>query len=402
MPRSMATVKYKLTKKLRIELFNPLFLYYIPVKESLKQSKIGKNKNFMPLIILLFIIFIQLMPPALACTDFQLKTTNGTVIAARSMEWGVDMKSQLRTYPRQQERQSTAPDGHAGLSWQAKYGYVGANCYDRDMVIDGMNEKGLSVGGLWFPGASYPKANPQQYKKAINVLDLGSWMLGNFASVDEVKSALMNVVVWADSAPEVKGIPTIHFAVHDALGKNAVIEFTDRTLKFYDNPNGVLTNAPSFDWHITNLCNYLMLDPANPKPVTIGSTILSPPGQGSGFMGIPGDWTPPSRFVRVTAMLRYAKPVEDATAGVNLAEHTLNAVDIPLGNVRPADRNIDFSDYTQWALIKDLTNRVLYFRSYNKMQLQAIDLQQIDFSPGVKIKVIPIAETMLTQTATFK
>ena len=350
----------------------------------------------MPLIIFLLVISMYFIPSALACTDFEIKSTEGTVVTGRSMEWGTDMKSQLRTYPRQEKRQSQAPDGRPGLSWQSQYGYVGANCYGRDMVIDGMNEKGLSVGGLWFPGAIYPKVSPEQYKKAINVLDLSDWILGNFATINEVKFGLKDVIIWAEDAPEIKGVPTIHLALHDATGKNAVIEFVDGKLNFYDNPNGVLTNAPSFDWHLTNLCNYLMLDPANPKPVTIGSTVLTPPGQGSGFLGLPGDWTPPSRFIRTTAMLRYAKPVANAADGINLAEHILNAVDIPLGAVRPENKNIDFSDYTQWALIKDLTNKVLYFRSYKNMQLQAIDLKKIDFSPGTKTKTIPIDGRLIT------
>lgn len=237
----------------------------------------------------------------------------------------------------------------------------------------------------------YPYVQPEQFAKSINVLDLTDWMLGNFATTTEIKSALSDIGIYAQTEPEIQSMPTIHFALHDERGVNAVIEFDHGELKFYSNPNGVLTNAPSFEWHMTNLCNYLMLNPANPKTVTIDGTILHPPGQGSGFMGIPGDWTPPSRFVRTTAMLRYAKSVDNAKDAVNLAEHVLNAVDIPLGNIRPSSGNIDQSDYSQWALIKDLTNKVLYYRSYKNLQLQAIDLKQIDFSPGAKNESISIA-----------
>jgi len=183
----------------------------------------------------------------------------------------------------------------------------------------------------------------------------------------------------------------MHFALHDVTGKNAVIEYIDGQLKVYDNPNGVLTNAPSFDWHTTNLCNYLNVTPTNPNPITIGGTILSTPGQGSGFLGIPGDWSPPSRFVHTTAILYFAKPAENATQGINLAEHVLNSVDIPIGAIRPSDGDISKSDYTQWVLIKDLTNRILYYRSYENLNLRSIDLKQCDMNAGAKAKVIPIA-----------
>ena len=235
----------------------------------------------MQLIIILLISIIAFMPPVFACTDFQIKANDGAIITARSMEWGVDMQSQLHIYPRHGGAGSwtCGPGGSYGASWVKQYGYVGADCYKRDMVIDGMNEKGLSVGGLWFPGAVYQNPNPEQHKDAINVLDLSGWMLAQFATIDEVKFALKNIVVFAQREPEIKAIPTIHFALHDAQGKNAVIEFIDGKLQFYDNPNGVLTNAPSFDWHMTNLCNYLMLSPDNPRPITVGNTVLAPPGR---------------------------------------------------------------------------------------------------------------------------
>jgi choloylglycine hydrolase len=342
----------------------------------------------MPLILLL--ITIVFMPAALACTDFQIKSSDHTIITARSMEWGDEINSKLRICPRQEKHAGVTPSGQKGLSWQSKYGYVGVDCYGRDTVIDGINEKGLSVGGLWFPGAIYQQISPGQSEKTISALDLCAWMLGNFATVAEAKSALNSIVVWAEEEPEIKTIPTLHFALHDALGENAVIEFVDGQRKCYDNPNGVLTNAPSFDWHLTNLCNYLMVRPDNPEPVTIGDTVLAPPGQGGGFMGIPGDWTPASRFVRTTAMLRFAKTVPDKTQAIILAQHILNAVDIPLGSVRPDNGNIVHSDYTQWALIKDLTNKIFYYRSYDNMQLRSIDLKRIDFDHPPALN-IPIA-----------
>ena len=127
---------------------------------------------------------------AMACTDFQIKTKDGAVIVGRSLEWGEDMQSQLRIHPRQEKHQSGAPENKSGLSWQSKYGYVGADCYGLDVCIDGINEKGLSVGGLWFPGAEYGNDISQDNRKiALNVIDMGGWLLGNFATIAEAKNS---------------------------------------------------------------------------------------------------------------------------------------------------------------------------------------------------------------------
>jgi choloylglycine hydrolase len=330
--------------------------------------------------------------PGDACTDFQLKTIDGTTLNGRSMEWAEDMHSQLVLRPCGEERQSTAPGGAQGLKWTSKYGYVGANIYGLDAYVDGMNEEGLSFGLLWLPGyTKYQDVSPEQAKSALTVLNLGSWLLGNFVTVDEVKTAIGKVRVWSDAVAGFPGVPTAHLALHDASGKSIVIEFVDGQQKIYDNPVRVLTNAPPFDWQMINVKNYLKISPYNAEPIKVNGTVLVSPGQGTGFLGVPGDWTPPSRFVRTVAILGFALPVKTAPEGVNLAEHVLNAVDIPKGDIRETVNGKDYCDYTQWIVIKDMTNRVFYFRSYDNLTLRSVDLKKLDFKAGAKSSNIPIA-----------
>jgi len=123
----------------------------------------------------------------------------------------------------------------------------------------------------------------------------------------------------------------MHIAVHDAAGKNLVIEFIDGEVKVYDNPLGVMTNRPDFEWQINNLRNYINLDAHDRKDKMLNGLKIEPTGVGSGLLGLPGDWTPPSRFVRLAYSLDAALPVKDAAESVNLAEHLLNIVDIPKG-----------------------------------------------------------------------
>lgn len=317
---------------------------------------------------------------ASACTDFQVQATDGAYIYGRSMEWAQPLRSKLRFHYRGETVQSGAPNGQPGQKWTTKFGYVAADAYDIDTAVDGMNEQGLVFSALWLPGTVYQDVPAGSETAAIDALQVGGWLLGNFSTVDEALTELRRHYIWCSPIKEMGGVPTLHIALHDSSGKNAVIEFVDGKQKIYDNPNGVLTNAPTFDWHTTNLRNYIHVNATNPSPVIVAGTVLTPPGQGSGFLGIPGDWTPPSRFVRATAMLAFARRPSVFADGVILAEHILNAVDIPIGAVRDGAGTSAHTDYTQWALIKDATNKKLYHRSYNDLSLRAVDLQKVDWS----------------------
>lgn len=303
---------------------------------------------------------------ASACTDFQLRAADGSVICGRSMEWADPLGSQLRFQARGQRNGN-------------KFGFIEANAYDMDAIVDGMNEQGLSFDALWLPGTVYQTPPAGAEEKTIDALQLGGWMLGNFATVDEALTALRQRYVVCSPIRQLGGVPTLHIALHDATGKNAVIEFVDGQQRIYDNPNGVLTNAPTFDWHMTNLRNYIHVDAANPKPIIVAGTVLAPPGQGSGFLGIPGDWTPPSRFVRATAMRAFAKQPATARDGAILAAHILNAVDIPKGAIRDNLGGKLTTDYTQWTVVKDLTNKKLWYRGYNDLAPKSVDLSKINW-----------------------
>lgn len=348
-----------------------------------------------------FAIFAFLLAchPAFACTDFQLKAGDGSLVCGRSMEWAQPMRSKLRYHRRGESFQSKAPNGKTGRQWHSTFGYVAADAYDLDTAVDGMNEKGLSYSALWLPGTTYQTVPAGNEDKAVDALDLGAYILGRFDTVADAVAELKRNYIWCSSITEMGGVPTLHIALHDSTGNNAVIEFIDGQQKIYDNPNGVLTNAPTFDWHLTNLGNYIHIDAANPKPVIVAGTVLAPPGQGSGFLGIPGDWTPPSRFVRATAMRAFAKQPAKAADAVTLAAHILNSVDIPIGAIRADKDGIDYSDYTQWALIKDLTNKKLFYRGYNNLNLRSLDLKETDWQSGAMPTPIVIDDNAVVNSA---
>lgn len=332
---------------------------------------------------------LALFGAAQACTDFQLKAKDGSVVIGRSMEFAMGMDSEVVVFPRGMKEVSMTPDGKKGISWTSKYGYLGINALGvKTAVLDGMNEAGLAIEFLWFTESQYSKAKDSDW---LAVTDLGNWMLGNFATVGEVKKAISKLDIVGAYVKQLRSVPGFHAAVHDAKGNNIVIEFIGGQTKVYDNPVGVMTNKPTFDWQLTNLRNYVNLDAYDRESYKLGDVKFNCVGSGNGWHGLPGDWTPPTRFVRTAMMVHSADPVKDAAGAVNLAEHILNANDIPLGVVKAGKKVMkEMVDYTQWIVIKDLTNKVLYFRSYQDLALKKVDMKKLNFKPGSQIISVPI------------
>ena len=150
---------------------------------------------------------------------------------------------------------------------------------------------------------------------------------------------------------------------------------------FFDNKLGVLTNSPGFEWQMTNLNNYVNLYSGTAGAHAFGDVQLASFGAGSGFLGIPGDVTPPSRFVRA-AFFQTTAPVQStAAAAVRQAFQILNNFDIPVGIEFPAGEvHADIPSATQWTTATDMTNRVIYYRTMYDSSIRSIALDRIDFA----------------------
>jgi choloylglycine hydrolase len=318
------------------------------------------------------------VPPAQACTGIELIAADGTVVHARTLEFGIDLKSNVILVPRGYARIGTTPDGKPGKKWTAKYASLGANALGMPVLIDGLNERGLAVGLFYFPtSAKYQPYAPSDADKTIAPWEVGSYILENFATVDEVRANLPNIVVPAVVLAAWKFSPPAHYVVHDATGKSIAVEYTDGKLNIYDNPLGVMTNSPAFDWHMTNLRNYVNFSLKDLPPVKVGSVTLVPLGQGTGMLGLPGDFTPPSRFVRAVAFSQSVLPSQTGYEAILQAFHILNDFDIPKGSSRGIDKDEHgnvVADYTIWTSAIDLKAKRFYFRTFENSQIRMIDL----------------------------
>ncbi len=188
---------------------------------------------------------------AYACTNISVTADDGSVVIGRTLEFGPSLQSEIITSPRGAEFTNIAPNGKQSLSWTAKHGYVFLNFFKQDHAVDGMNEKGLSMGFLYLPGyTTYTEATDENVKNGIPYYQLGDWILSQFETTDEVKSGLKNLIVFnqeLDVPGQGKVSFPLHVVVNDAKGKSIVIEFNGGKMQVYENPLGILTNGPTFD-----------------------------------------------------------------------------------------------------------------------------------------------------------
>lgn len=340
----------------------------------------------------LVITLLNTAIPAYGCTDIRILAQDGTILIGRTLEFALDLKSNVRNSNRNRSFNETAPNGKPGLAWKAKYGYVYLDGMNVDASVDGMNETGLSFEYLYLPGFTQYQTVPSGKENvALSNMHFGDWVLSNFKSVEEVKNALIGVYVYGQNFPQLNNQPfPLHASIFDAQGHGIVVEFINGKIEVSDNV-GIMTNSPPYQWQVTNIRNYLNITPINPKPLIIQGVTYASLGQGAGLLGLPGDPSPPSRFVKMSLMLSTVLPAKNAVEALNYAQHILNNVDIPMGYIREAQSGNVTTETTQWTVYKDLTHKIFYYRTYSNTTLSQIDMNKINFAEGSPLFKMPLA-----------
>ena len=314
-----------------------------------------------------------------ACTGISLTAADGSRVVARTVEWAATpMQCGYVVAPRGHAHQSYTPTGDNGLKYNAVYGYVGIYTEYEPFVVEGINEAGLSAGLFFFPQygeyAPYVEANNA---KTLCDMQFVSWVLSQFSSIDQVKDAIKKI----DLVTLNHKIGAVHWRIAQPDGRMVVLEVVAGVPHFYENTLGVLTNAPGFPWHMTNLNNYVNLEPGSAPDNEIKPGItLQPLGHGSGMLGLPGDFTAPSRFVRATFFQTTSPVWATGFETVVQAFHILNNFDIPVGSQHAkADIPKNLPSATQFTAVTDQTAMKFYYRTAWNSNIRCIDVMGIDF-----------------------
>ncbi|MDQ1308302.1 MAG: choloylglycine hydrolase, partial [Actinomycetota bacterium] len=274
-------------------------------------------------------------------------------------------------------------------NWTSSYGIVGIAAVTDTGVMDGMNEAGVSGHGLYMAGfCDYQQ--PKNDGKDLSEADVIAYLLATCGSIEEIKRAAADLTICGFD-PGIGFIPPLHFLFHDKTASLA-LEMRPEGLSVVDNPVGVGTNPPYLDWHMTNVRQYAGLSATNPTTKIDGFT-LEPLGQGGGLRGLPGDYTPPGRFVRALVQVALADEASDSAAAEMSALHILNSFDINSGLIREIGPTGQPSDeVTVWSTIANLTGGRWSYRLRNDPTINVVDVATTDFTSS---RSLPLPDTQI-------
>ena len=302
---------------------------------------------------------------AQACTRFVYFGAGEQVMTARSMDWKVDVATNLWALPRGIERNGQT--GPNTIKWTAKYGSVVATGYDVS-TTDGLNEAGLAVNLLWLVESEYPKFDAQA-KPGLTIAAWGQYVLDSFATVAEAVEALRKepfTVVTAEVPGETR-MTTLHLSMSDPTGDSAIIEYIGgRQVIHHDRKYQVMTNSPTFDQQLA-LAEYWK---------QIGGTVM-----------LPGTNRASDRFARAAFYIDAIPKFEDANRAVASVFSVIRNVSVPFGLTTPDQPNISS---TRWRTVVDHARKLYFFESALTPNTFWVDLKKLDFTPAAGVRKLDL------------
>ena len=260
------------------------------------------------------------------------------------------------------------------------------------LFAEAMNEKGLYMAGLNFPGNAYYFPENAPDKQNVAPYELIWLVLGTCATLAEARRLLENVQVAARPFAEGWPLAPLHWHVADASGA-LVAEPTAEGLRLYDDPVGVLTNNPPYPYQLQNLANYRSLTPRVPENRFSKALDLAVYGQGMGAIGLPGDASPASRFVRAAFLKENSAAPEGEMGGVAQFFRILDAVAMVRGSVVTEAGECDVTTY---SCCIDAESGVYYYKTYANSALAAVRLFAEDLEAD-RARFWPLRETVAVQ-----
>ncbi len=242
------------------------------------------------------------------------------------------------------------------------------------MYAEAANEKGLCIAGLNFPDNAYYSTVMDSSKANISPFELIPWLLGRCASLAEARKLLENTCLVAIPFSEKVPLATLHWHIADKTG-SIVLEATACGMRIYENPVGIMTNNPPFEFHMQNLCQYMNLTPKQPDNCFHTVTGLKPFSLGQGSVGLPGDFSSPSRFVKASYLLLNSDCKKDDESSLTQFFHLLGSVSMVRGAVIVPDGRYEITTY---SCCIDADRGIYYYTTYSNHQITAVSLRNVN------------------------
>jgi len=296
---------------------------------------------------------LQISSVAQACTRFVYQSGDG-IITARSMDWKLDVGTNLWVFPRGMKRSGEA--GPNSIEWTSKLGSVIATGYDLS-TTDGMNEAGLVANVLWLVESAYPVHDGS--KPGLTIAAWAQYVLDNFATVQDAVDTLAKepFTIVTDSVPGEERLATLHLSLSDASGDSAIIEYIDgKQVIHHSRDYPVMTNSPTFEKQLA----------LNEYWKQIGGTVM-----------LPGTNRASDRFARASFYVQAIPQSTDPVEAIASAFSVIRNVSVPFGISTPDQPNISS---TRWRTVADHKRKLYFFESALTPNIFWVDLTKLDLS----------------------
>jgi choloylglycine hydrolase len=281
------------------------------------------------------------------------------------MDWKEDMATNLWIFPAGMERNGEV--GPNSLKWTSKYGSVIASAYDVAST-DGMNEKGLVANLLWLAESEYGVWD--QKKPGLSIAAWVQYVLDTYSTVDEAVKGLSKeeFTIITDNTPGQSTLATLHLAISDESGDNAIFEYIGGKLVIHhDRSYQVMTNSPTYEKQLA----------LNEYWKEIGGTVM-----------LPGTNRAADRFVRASFYINAIEQTDNARIAIASVFSVIRNCSVPFGISTPGQPNISS---TRWRTVSDHKNKVYFFESALTPNTFWVSLKDIDFSKNGKVKKLSIS-----------
>lgn len=270
---------------------------------------------------------------------------------------------------------------------RAQYAMIGMASVldDYPLYAEAVNEKGLCIAGLNFPGNAYYAKEAAEGKDNISQFELIPWILSQCTTVAEAK-ALFERINLID-IPFREGMPLaeLHWHIADRE-RSIVVEAMRDGVHIYDNPTGVLTNNPPFSFHLTNLNLYMNLTDRSPENRFSDLLSLKPFAQGMGAVGMPGDSSSTSRFVKAVFNRLHSSCAEGEGNAVGQFFHLLESVAMVEGTVLTPE---GIFDKTTYSCCINADQGIYYYKTYGNSRITAVQMQKENLN-GTELRQFPL------------
>lgn len=306
-----------------------------------------------------------------ACTDFRYPSNAG-VYSARTMDFPFPELVQIKAVGLGEYYNPSL------VTWYTNQTYVSFASYGINNTAEGMNNCGLSCAFLTLIETEYQNVtNPNI---ALGITNLCDYVLGQFCVSDDAKNGLLQLEIYRNDVALGRPCPLVHVSIHDSWGNSAVLEFIRGKQVWHNNQIGILTNDPTYEFHLKNIEQYSYCNNVAPSGnYTINGYTYDPSKleYSSSNYGVPSDGGSISRFARISQYARFASRPTTTDASVVLGFHMLEKISVaPWYSLFKYEGKMYYT-LTIYRVVRDHTNRVIYYMTYNDLVIKMIDIKAI-------------------------